>query len=220
MDQPTAPLPTPDPAAQPAPARPRRRTVLLGTGIAAVAAAGLLVGLLVTGSHTAAADEQTSAPTSTAQQHGHGQHPAAHGRHHKLGKNQSLLVGTVSSVQSGKLVVTRDSGGDATVSTDSNTKVRGSGVKSLSDLKPGQRVVVKVQDGKALAVGVPAGHATGTVTALDGDKATLVEPDGLQVTVDVSGVSDKPKVGDLVAVKGTANGTTLKATALRELPKS
>ncbi|MFE2751348.1 hypothetical protein ACFXGA_05035, partial [Actinosynnema sp. NPDC059335] len=57
------------------------------------------------------------------------------------------------------------------------------------------------------------------VTALDGDRATLIEFAGSTRTLELSGVADKPRVGDLVAVRGTASGDVLVVERLRRLSR-
>ena len=91
--------------------------------------------------------------------------------------------------------------------------------------RPGERVVVRVTGtgdaATAVAVVTPRARVTGTVTALTGDSATVTGVNGLTVTVDVAGLGQKPAVGDLVVLTGTAaNGTTLKADQVRVLPKA
>jgi len=108
-----------------------------------------------------------------------------------------------------------------TVPTDGDTKVRGNGIHQLSDLKAGERVLVKAgSDGKADGVLAVRAHAVGTVTRLDGDRATVVTPGGLNKELDLSGVSERPAVGTMVVAVGTAadGGATLKVEQLRELP--
>lgn len=140
----------------------------------------------------------------------------------KLGKGRkdraggTVVVGTVKAVRDGALDVAKDGGGEATVTTGPSTKTRG---VDLAGLRPGQRVVVRAKDGKALMVSVPQAHARGTVTALDGDRATLVEFEGSTRTLELSGVADKPKVGDLVAVRGTASGDVLVVERVRRLSR-
>ncbi|MCU1627152.1 MAG: hypothetical protein JWP64_2101 [Pseudonocardia sp.] len=137
--------------------------------------------------------------------------------------DDTLLVGVVKSTASGSLVVTRDGGGDVTVRTDDRTRVRGTAT-ALADLTAGERVVVRVtgtgDTATAVAVQAPKARLTGTVTALTGDRATVVEAGGLTGTVDVSGLTDKPAVGTLALFTGTPteNGTVLKAETSRTLP--
>jgi hypothetical protein len=140
----------------------------------------------------------------------------------KLGSD-TLLVGTVGAAGGGSLNVNQDGGGSVKVTTDDNTKVRGSDKHAVSDLAAGQRVVVRVDTAKhAVGVLILRPHVAGTVTALDGDRATVTRASGQTQIVDVSGLSAKPKVGDLIAVVGslTDNGTTVKADMIRQLPKT
>jgi hypothetical protein len=140
----------------------------------------------------------------------------------RLGDN-TLLVGTVAAAGGGKLTVTRDGGGDITVTTTDKTKVRGTGKKVVGDLAAGERVVVRVgTDKSAVGVLVLRPHVAGTVTKLDGDRASVTRASGLTQVVDVSGLTEKPKVGDLIAVVGSAtdNGTTIKAEKIKQLPKT
>ena len=151
---------------------------------------------------------------------GRGDRPVARG----LG-NDTLLAGTVVSTGNGSLVLTPDGGAQRTIRTDDRTRVRGSGNAALGDVAPGERVVVRVTGtgdaATAVAVVTPRARVTGTVTALTGDSATVTGVDGLTVTVDVAGLGQKPAVGDLVVLTGTAaNGTTLKADQVRVLPKA
>jgi hypothetical protein len=71
-----------------------------------------------------------------------------------------------------------------------------------------------------VAIQAPKARLTGTVTALAGDRATVVEAGGLTGTVDVSGLTGKPAVGTLALFTGTPaeNGTVLKAETSRTLP--
>ncbi|MGH3625170.1 MAG: hypothetical protein ACRDQ5_25845 [Sciscionella sp.] len=64
------------------------------------------------------------------------------------------------------------------------------------------------------------GHAAGTVTAVNGDQATLVEPNGLTVGLDLSGAPRRPANGDVVLVTGSVadGGTTLNVSTVREIP--
>lgn len=131
------------------------------------------------------------------------------------------VLGTLASVNGANLVINQDGGQQVTVPTTAQTMVVGDQRTSVTDLRPGDRVAVR-EDATHNALGVlviPARMA-GTVTALTGDQATVSTPSGLTETVDVSGVTNKPKVGDRVMVTGTAtnNGTAIKATQLRVLP--
>ena len=133
------------------------------------------------------------------------------------------VVGSLVTINGANMVITPDGGAQVTVAVTPQTRVVGDQRAALTDLKAGDRVAVR-EDANHQAVGVlviPA-RAVGTVTALNGDQATLIRPDGLTEPVDVSAVNPKPQVGDHVAVRGSAanNGGTLKATELRELPKA
>ncbi len=137
--------------------------------------------------------------------------------------DDTLLVGTVASAADGTLTVTRDVGGELTVTTTENTRVRGGGNASLGDLTAGERVVVRVgTDKQAIGVLVLRPHVAGTVTALDGDRATVTRASGLTQVVDVSALADKPQVGDLIAVVGSSadGGATLKAEKIKQLPET
>jgi len=149
--------------------------------------------------------------------------PFRHGRHGPLhlAEGEKVVAGTVASVGADNLVVRKDNGAEVTVPTDADTKVRGNGNQKLSDLRAGERVIVKAgADGKADGVLVVRAHAVGTVTKLEGDRATVVGPGGLTKELDLSGVSQRPAVGTMIVAVGTAadNGATLKVEQLRELP--
>lgn len=136
--------------------------------------------------------------------------------------DDTLLAGTVTSVGDGTLVVTPDGDTPRTIRTDDRTRVRGTGNTALGDLQAGERVVVRVTGAgdAATAVGilVPTARVTGTVTALAGDTATVTTIDGLVMTVDIAGVGQKPVVGNLVVLSGTAANGALKADSVRVLP--
>jgi hypothetical protein len=213
------------PAADEGRFRRKRVWAFAGAGGIVVLAAlvALIVGLTHGPSQASAQDGRTSASADDNSGDGAGQGKAGHRQkkgHNGLKNGQSLLLGTVTENAPGKLTVTRDGGGPVTVTTDNGTKAGGSGVKALTDLKPGQRVAVKVDQGKAVAVRVPAAKATGTVTGTNGDSANLVEPDGLVQPISLSGVQDRPKDGDLVIVTGTIGdaGKTFDVTKVRQLP--
>ncbi|MCW0216239.1 MAG: hypothetical protein OJJ54_23050 [Pseudonocardia sp.] len=144
------------------------------------------------------------------------------GRGRAIG-DDTLLVGVVKTSANATLVVTRDGGADVTVKADGRTRVQGS-ASALGDLTAGERVVVRVSgtgaDATAVTVQAPKARVTGTVIALTGDRATVVEAGGLTGTVDVSALSDKPAVGTLAVFTGTSteNGTVLKAETSRTLP--
>jgi hypothetical protein len=133
------------------------------------------------------------------------------------------LIGAVSSVNGPSLVVAQDGAAPVTVTTTDRTRVVGDQLHAVTDLRPGQRIVVRLGPDRS-ATGVLAMPATarGTITTLNGTKASLTQIDGLTLSVDTSGLATQPKAGDLIAVWGTAadNGTMLKANSLRELPKA
>ena len=138
----------------------------------------------------------------------------------RLDEGEKVVAGAVGSVADGTLVVRKDNGAEVSVPTDGDTKVAGPDGRELSDLQAGARVIVKVgADGKADGVLTVRAHAAGTVTALDGDRATVVRPGGLSTVLDLSGVSERPAVGTTVVAVGTAtdNGATLKVERLKEL---
>jgi len=125
------------------------------------------------------------------------------------------VFGTVTSINGASLVITPDGGAPVTVTTGDRTRV-------LGQLAPGARVIGRVgPDRVAYLVRVLPAVDRGTVTAVAGDRITLTKPDGLTRAVDVSAVTTKPAVGDVIAVRGTAtdNGGTLKAQSIRELRK-
>jgi hypothetical protein len=135
-----------------------------------------------------------------------------------------VLLGSVVSTANGTLVITPDGAAQRALRTDDRTRVVGEGVRSLADLKPGQRVAVSVTGTgdatTAVAVRVPVARLVGTVTAVAGDTATVTSADGLVVTVNTAAANPKPAVGDVVAVTGTASGTTITATTVTVLPKA
>jgi hypothetical protein len=135
-----------------------------------------------------------------------------------------VVLGTVVSTGNGTLAITPDGAAQRNLRTDDRTRVVGDGVRSIADLKPGQRVAVSVigtgDAATAVAVRVPEARLVGTVTAVAGDTATVTSADGLVVTVNTAAASPKPAVGDVVAVRGTASGTTITATAVTILPKA
>ncbi|OLT03712.1 hypothetical protein BJF90_03100 [Pseudonocardia sp. CNS-004] len=102
--------------------------------------------------------------------------------------------------------------------------MRGAGNSGLGDLQVGERVVVSVEGtgdaATAEAIWVPQASVTGTVTALSGETATVVSVDGLSVPVDTTGLSQKPAVGDVVVLTGTADAGTIRADGIRVLPKA
>lgn len=135
-----------------------------------------------------------------------------------------VVLGTVVSTGNGTLVLTPDGAAQRTLRTDDRTRVAGPAARSLADLKPGQRVAVRVSGtgdaATAVTVRVPQARLVGTVTAVTGDAATVTSADGLVVTVNTAATSPNPAVGDVVAVTGTASGTTVTATTVAILPKA
>jgi len=134
----------------------------------------------------------------------------------------SMLLGSVTSVSGANLVLSPDAGAaPVTVITTDRTRVAGGQVRGLSDLKAGDRVAVRVApDHSASGIMLVPATTLGTVTALSGTSVTIMQPDGLPQAVDTSGLPAQPQVGDLVAVTGTASGSTIKAQNLRQLPKT
>jgi hypothetical protein len=133
------------------------------------------------------------------------------------------VVGSLVTINGANMVLTQDGGAQVTVTTTPQTRVIGQQRAALTDLKAGDRIAVREDSNhQALGVLVIPARAAGTVTAVNGDQATLTRTDGLTETVDVSGVPNKPQVGQQIAVSGSAanNGSVLKATELRELPKA
>jgi hypothetical protein len=138
--------------------------------------------------------------------------------------NDTVLVGTVVSTANNTIVVTPDGGAQRTIKTDDRTRVRGTGIDRLGDLKAGERVVIRV-DGTgdaatAVAILSPMARVAGTVTAINGDTATITAVDGLTATANIAGLSQKPAVGDVVILRGTADNNTIKADGIRILPKA
>lgn len=138
--------------------------------------------------------------------------------------DDTLLAGTVVSTTPGTLVVTPDGAAQRTFATSDDTRVFGGGNRSVADLTAGERVGLRI-DGTGdaatvVAVWAPRARVAGTVTALTGDQATIIAVNGLTVTADLAGIGQKPAVGDLVAIVGGAEGSTLRADELRVLPKT
>jgi hypothetical protein len=138
--------------------------------------------------------------------------------------DDTLLAGTVVSAGGGTIVVTPDGAPQRTLRTDDRTRVVGGGARSLADLTAGRRVLLRVDgtgDTAAVVTAfVPQARVTGTVTAIDGNQATVVSVQGLTVTVDVTAIGQKPAVGDLVEITGGASGAALRADELRVLPRT
>ncbi|SDM76089.1 hypothetical protein [Allokutzneria albata] len=182
-------------------AQSRKRRAVLGAGIVLTLSLGTVGGIALA---------QGSDPVAVHAE-------AKPGKHEKA--KRPVAIGTVAAVGQGTLKITKDGGGELSLTTDNATKVRG--MRTLGDFKAGQRVTVTHKDGKALAVVLTRAHAKGTVTALNGQRATLVTAGGLAQTLDLTAVTEKPKVGDVVAATGTAveSGAVLKVERLRQLPK-
>lgn len=209
--------PAPEPADATAPSPRRRRRLPWFIGLGGVLAGGLVGGLLVAaalGSGRPAPDLEFASEAelinSVFPAEGDGDHP---GRHHRpfgpgpwrLGADERVVVGMVAGSGANELTVAQDGGAQTAIPTDEDTRVRGADNHELSDLDAGERVMVRVgSDDTAAVVSVVRAHVLGTVTALDGDRATVLRPDGLAVPVDLSGVQERPAVGTVVAVRGSA----------------
>jgi hypothetical protein len=136
-----------------------------------------------------------------------------------------IVAGTVASVADGSLVVNVDGAGPRTLRTDGDTEVFGAANGGLGDLQTGERVVVEVEGtgdtATAESVWAPEARVTGTVTALTGDTATVTSVDGFVVTADLAALSQRPTVGDVVVLTGTAaDGSTIRADGIRVLPRA
>lgn len=228
----TSPAPEPAPAnTPPSPRRRRRLPWLIGLG--GVLAGALIGGLLVAGASgpgRTAPDlwfaAETELITGAFPDEGDGDRPGAHHRPfgHRgwlPGPDERVVVGTVVGSGANELTVTPDGGAQTSIPTNEGTRVRGAGNHELDDLDAGERVLVRVgPDGTAVAVGVVRARVLGTVTALDGDRATVLRPDGLAVPVDLSGVPERPAVGTVVAVRGSAqdSGGVLRAEEVTSVP--
>ncbi|WP_153816585.1 DUF5666 domain-containing protein [Gandjariella thermophila] len=204
--------------------RRRRLFIALTAGVSGAVLGGVVVaGLLTGGFATAASDpgQAPAAPSAAAKAHNG---KAAKAR--EALRKDKRVQGVLAAVGNGTITVTADGTGQAvSVPTGDATRVRGLGKdkRSVSDLKPGDRVLVLIgDDGKAALIADVHGHVAGAVTAINGDQATIERADGLTQQVDLSKVANKPKVGDIVAVTGqpAAGGGTLTAEKLVELPKA
>lgn len=228
---PAEPEPAPNAAAPHSPRRRRALPWLVGLG--GVLVGGLVGGLLVAGGSPGSdrvapdlalateADLITQAFPAEDDDHPGGRHGPFGHRPRLLGPDEQVVVGSVAGSAAKELTVATDGGPQTTIPTDEDTRVRGAGNRELGDLDNGERVVVRVgSDGTAVAVGVIPAHVVGTVTALDGARATVRRPDGLAVQVDLSGVSERPEVGTMVAVRGSADdsGGVLRAEKVTTAP--
>lgn len=206
-----SPAPEPAAATPTSPRRRRGRPWLIGLG--GVLAGGLLVAGVL-GHGRPAPDLEFAAEaeliTSAFPAEGDGDRPGGHHRPFGPGQwrfdpDERVVVGTVAGSGANELTVAQDGGSQTSIPTDEDTRVRGAGNHELGDLDAGERVVVRVgSDGTAAVVGVVRAHVLGTVTALDGDRATVLRPDGLAVQLDLSGVDARPEIGTVVAVHGSA----------------
>ncbi|TQM02237.1 hypothetical protein [Pseudonocardia kunmingensis] len=135
-----------------------------------------------------------------------------------------VVIGTVASVADGSLVVNVDGAGPRTLRTDRDTEVGGPSNSALGDLQTGERVVVEIEGtgdaATADSVWTPQASVTGTVTALTGTTATVTSVEGLTVTADVAALSQKPAVGDVVVLTGTADASSIRADGIRILPRA
>lgn len=205
--------------------RPRRRGAVAGAAVLALlVVAGVTAALVLPLGGPGHGDGRGRPGIGLLGDAGFGPgHGGRGGAEHLLRGDAAVLPGTVVSVGDGTLVLTPDGAPQRTLRTDDRTRVRGRDDADLGDLRPGERVVVRV-DGtgdaaRAVAVLVPQAGVAGTVTALDGDTATVVGIDGLTVTADVAGLAQRPAIGDVVVLTGTASGTTLTADGVRILPR-
>jgi hypothetical protein len=211
--------------------RPRGRAAVIGAVLVAVLVVGAVVTALLLPDRGPGRDGLQSEPALTGEVDdlagldGPGRRGGGPGRldfGDRLG-DDTLLTGTVVATAEGSLVLAPDSGPQRTVRTDADTRVRGAGNAAPGDLQAGERVVVRL-DGAgdaatAVAVLIPPTRVTGTVTAVAGERVTVVGIDGLTVPADVSALSQKPVVGDLVVPTGVAvDATTLRADGIRFLP--
>jgi hypothetical protein len=135
-----------------------------------------------------------------------------------------VVTGTVASVANGSIVVNVDGAGPRTLRTDADTDVGGPSNSGLGDLQVGERVVVGIEGtgdaATAESIWVPQAAVTGTVTAVSGDTATVTSVEGLPVTVNIAALSQKPTVGDVVILTGTADAGTIRADGIRVLPRA
>ena len=205
----------------------RNRAVIGAAVLAVLAVAGVTIALLVGGPAASpppvsgAAAGAGPAGGATPTPAGRGDRKAAGGKHAGA---TGLLVGNVVSNAGGTLVIAPDGGGaNVSVRTDAATRMLGDRAGAPADLPPGARVVVRVAGSgdarTAVSVSSPGGRVSGTVTAVSGDVVTVLQANGLAVNVNAASANPKPAVGDLVAVTGVPDGTTITATRVRVLPK-
>jgi hypothetical protein len=202
---------------------PGRRRATLGAAVLGVlAATGLTVALLLPADARAdavAAAPAVSAPPGAAD----GPDRQRRGEAHQLGAD-TLLIGSVVSTADGNLVVAQDGGPQRTVHTSGSTRIHGAGQQGLAGLRAGDRVLIRVSGtgdaATAVTIRTPKTHVTGTVSAIDGDTATVLRPDGLTTSVNVAAVNPKPAVGNLVVLTGRADGATVVADRARVLPRT
>ena len=211
------------------PARRRRRVPwLIGAavvGVLLVAAVGVALFVGRSGNEppprVGSAGAPTAAPGPTHGKRAAGERAGA-SRGGGLGAD-TLLVGSVVSATPDALVIAQDGGPQRTVHPNAQTRMLGGGARSAADLRPGDRVTIRVAGAgdaaAAVTVRTSKAQVTGTITALSGDTATLLEADGLTVGVDLAAVTPKPAIGDLVRITGRATGATLTADRIRTLPK-
>lgn len=200
----------------------RRRAVLIAGGVVAgLAVLGIALALLWPDGDRGRDRVQPAGfdrPGSSQEHRGPGGGPFRDGDFGGRGWGDTPVVaGTVVSTGDGTLVVAVDGAAQRTFRTDDSTR-------GLGELQVGERVVVAVEDGDpavAREVWTPQARVTGTVTAVSGDRATVTAVDGLVVTVDVSGLAQKPVVGDVASLTGVAaDAATIRAESIRILPKA
>ena len=210
------------------PSTARRRVVIGALVLVVLVVAGVSVALLSGGptggpppvsGAAAGSAPPAGQPTQGGGQQGGGQQAGG----------TALLIGSVVSNAGGTLVVAPDGGGpNVTVHTDTSTRMLGTGRRTPADLPPGARAVVRVSGSgdtaRAVSVSSPQTRLTGTITALTGGDLTVQQGNGLSVSVNVAEVTPAPNpplaVGDLVAVTGTPNGTSITAGRVRVLPRA
>lgn len=233
-----APAPPPPPGRRPWRSRVRSRGFVVGAAIVTLLVVGGVVAALLVGDRghdrgwfgpgrgdrVGEMDQRGGPWQDGAPLPGHQGRGPGHRGPFALGNNP-VVAGTVASAGNGTLVVAVDGGAQRTLRTDADTRVVGDGNNALGDLRTGERVVVRVQGSgdaaRAVAVWTPQARVTGTVTALNGDTATVTSVAGLTVNADVSALSQKPTVGDVVVLTGVAaDGTTIRAEGIRVLPRA